>query len=274
MSRFITIIFGSVSCIISALLNFYIQDLTTINIFSFSIFFVIPVGAIVMGMAANSGYYFSALMTHRMLDKYDFITMVGMAAIGMLLIYYTEYYFYIIKEGLSHEITFLQYIALVVENSTLYVKFVKFSLFTKLGSIGGFGYLFLIIRFIGFIVGGAVVFLLLKGTDTCSKCLKYLRHKKKNIIFFENKQNFDNYQMHMDSLEPASQEFKSGIFYPHLQLDKVQDSIRYTWTFKKCPSCSFELLKGSAEIYKGKEWSAIKESERKIVMPTNAKLEQ
>lgn len=106
MNRIITIILGAVSCVIAAFLNFYIQDFTSINVFSFSIFFVIPVGAILVGMAANSGYYLSALMTHRMLDKYDFFTMVGMAAAGMFLIYGIEYYYYVEKAGLSNDLSF------------------------------------------------------------------------------------------------------------------------------------------------------------------------
>lgn len=273
MNRLITIIFGALSCIAAAFLNFYIQELTTINIFSFSIFFLLPVGAIFVGMAATSGYYLSALMTHRMLDKYDFITMVGMAAIGMILIYGIGYYFDVEKSGLGGDITFWQYVAFVVKNATFHVQITKFPLFTKLGSMGKFGYLFLLIRFVGFIVGGAITFLLLVGADTCTKCSKYMRHKKK-LLFFDNKQNFDNYLKKIEGLKLTSNTFKSTLFSSDLKLDKVQDSIKYTWQLKKCNACNAELLCGKGEIYQVKEWSAIKDANKKIIMPINSDFEK
>ena len=273
MKRFITILCGALSCIAAAFLNFYVQDITTINIFSFTMFFVAPIGAIAVGMAANSGYYFSALITNRMLDKYDFISMVVMAAIGMILIYFIEYYFYIEKEGLSKGVTFLQYIAYVVENSTIHVKFMKWTLFNKLGSMGIWGYLFLFIHFIGFILGGAITFLLLKFADVCSTCSKYLHKKQNKVLFFNNNQRFDKYQNEMDGLEPTSSVFRSILFDSDTGLDKVQGSIKYTWQLKKCNACNFELLKGEAEIYKGKEWTALKSAKRKIIMPADSNLE-
>ena len=275
MSRIIAIIFGAVSCVAAAFLNFYIQELTTINIFSLSMFFVIPVGAGLVGFAANSGYYLSALMTDRMLDKYDFLIMVGIAAIGMFLIYGIEYYFYVERVGLSTDITFWQYITFVVKNSILKVKLTKFSTFNNVGSMGNFGYLFLLIHLVGFVIGGVTAFFLLLSMDICPNCSKYLRNKKKKILFFSTKEGFENYYNQVNELKPTSHNFKSTVFINNnIKFDKTQGSIKCVWRLKKCNVCNFEQLNGNAEIYQGKDWSTIQDAEKKIIMPIYSNLDK
>lgn len=212
MSRLIAIMLGAVSCIAAAFINFYIQDFTTINVFSYTLFFVIPVGAILVGMVSNSGYYFSASITHRILDKYDFLAMACLAGAGMFLIYGLEYYYYVEKEGMGNIISFFQYLAYVTENSSYSVKFSKISLFTDIGSLGILGYCFLFVHFVGFIIGGAITFLLLFGADTCSKCSKYFRNKKKKTLFFSCVQDFNAYFAKVSEVDPDSNALQSTLF--------------------------------------------------------------
>lgn len=210
-----------------------------------------------------------------MLDKYDFLAMVVMAAAGMFLIYGIEYYHYVEKAGLSNDITFWEYIAFVVENSTYRVKLTKLPLYTGLGTLGSFGYLFLFTHFIGFIIGGAMTFLMLFGADTCSKCSKYFRNKKKKILFFNKQEIFDIYKQHIDGLEPSFTTFKSILSDgSDTQPEKKKGSIKYTWKLKKCNACNAELLRGSGEIYQDKDWSTIKDTDKKFIMPINSNLEQ
>lgn len=120
-----------------------------------------------------------------------------------------------------------------------------------------------------------MTFLLLFGADTCATCSKYLRNNKKKILYFNTPQSFDNYQKQLDGLEPSSNTFKSALFDgSDPQSKKKQGSIKYIWKLKKCNTCNAELLNGNAEIYQGKEWSTIKDANKKFIMPVDSNLEQ
>lgn len=236
---------------------------------------MIPVGAILVGMVSNSGYYFSASITHRILDKYDFLAMACLAGAGMFLIYGLEYYYYVEKEDMGNIISFFQYLAYVTENSSYSVKFSKISLFTDIGSLGILGYCFLFIHFVGFIIGGAITFLLLFGADTCSKCSKYFRNKKKKTLFFSCVQDFNAYFAKVSEVDPDSNALQSTLFEDVTSLNqKNEGSIKYTWQLKKCGTCKTELLSGNGDIFQGKEWSSLKDSGTKIVMPNHFNLER
>ena len=97
-SRFISFAMSLLTCSLIAFINFYIANLTNFNLFSFSVSFILPLGALLIGAAANSGYFFSTFFTNRMVDRYDFILMIAISIIATFLIYGIEYYFYVIKK--------------------------------------------------------------------------------------------------------------------------------------------------------------------------------
>lgn len=270
VNRFLTLLLGCLSCLVTAFLNFYIEDLTTFNVFSLSIYGFVPVGAFLVGMAANSGYYLSAFLTDRMLDKYDFMAMVAMAVMTMFLIYGIEYYFYVVKAGLSPEMTFWQYVAYVTENSALRLKFAKFLHSTTSGPMGAFGYLFLMINLLGFIVGGAATFMMMTSLDTCAKCSRYMRPKDKKTLFFMNPDEFTDYKEQLDTLDPLSPTFATILSQGSPISTKQKDAVKYTWQLKKCKECAAEILCGKAERYNGKDWVEIIDTEKKVSMPAGA----
>ena len=93
----IPLFLGLITAIGAAFLNYYTQEILHFSLFTFSLWFVIPVGAICFGALAVSGYYAGAFWLNKSVNKYDFILMISLSALSMYLIYYTEYYFYIVK---------------------------------------------------------------------------------------------------------------------------------------------------------------------------------
>jgi len=242
------------------LIHFFIEDTTTFNLCSLTLFWLLPVGAILVGMAANSGYYFMTRWTHRMVDRYDFFGMTLLSAFGICAIYYIEYHFLVIQSGLGDEIGFWDFFKLVTESTEYRVRVGKI-IPGRLPSLGWFNYVMVFVHFIGFLLGGAVTFLLIKASDICKPCSKYMVKVQAIKVFFGSLQSYLGYASRLGALDPENPNFLSDLVEKESKIPvKHEQAVRYTWTYKKCPSCNAAILKGEGNIRDGKEWKDLKDS--------------
>jgi hypothetical protein len=164
---------GLVTSFLTALLVAVIERLTGFDIFTFSLWFIIPAGAIGTGFAAASGYYFGSLYFHTRPNRLLLLQMVIVAGLTQLLIYYIQYATLILDDGrsVSDLIPFAQYLDVVLTKAHYRVGRGAHDA----GEVGQLGYWLAAIQFVGFLVGGLSVFAFLSDHPVCAHCKKYLR---------------------------------------------------------------------------------------------------
>jgi hypothetical protein len=76
-----------------------IERLTGFNLFTLSVWVVVPAGALITGAAAASGYYFGSLFFHTKPVWFLLVQMVIVAAVAQFAIYYAEYATMVLDDG-------------------------------------------------------------------------------------------------------------------------------------------------------------------------------
>jgi hypothetical protein len=176
-------IFGILSFALTVVAVVVIERLTGFNLFTLSVWVVVPAGALITGAAAASGYYFGSLFFHTKPVWFLLVQMVIVAAVAQIAIYYAEYATMVLENGTkaSSLISFPDYLDRYL--TKMHMRVGRGA--QDAGEVGSFGYWLAVIQFVGFLVGGVAVFIFLKGYPTCQACGRYLR------TLFKHKQNFN-----------------------------------------------------------------------------------
>lgn len=177
MKHLLLIAAMALTCILVAIANVVIARTTGINFFTMKVWLVIPVGAGIVGMFGASGAILAARYFNIVPTILDAVFMVLIAAATMLLIYYLDYATLVLDDGrrASDLIGFASYVDLVLTKSHMRVGRVGQ---IDTGEVGQFGYWLAGIEFVGFLVGGAVAFIFIRGMARCGDCGSYLRKLK------------------------------------------------------------------------------------------------
>ncbi len=153
LQNIIVSVFGFVASMFTALALWQIEELSGYSIYSFSLWFAIPVGAIACGFVSAAGYYMGAVLFGHRPTRMLLLNMVFISISTFFAIYWLA------KLGES-------------------------------GAIGHFGYVTAVLQIVGFAIGGFVMFGYLLGLPYCDKCTKYLSVKSKSIRFSANLEKF------------------------------------------------------------------------------------
>lgn len=256
---------GIVTSLATAFLVTLIHNITGFNIFSFSVWVVVPVGAGACGFAAASGYYFAARYLHLQPSKFLLLQMVFVAALTQILIYWLEYKTLNIDGvNVSSVIPFFQY--LDVSFTTVHMRIGR-AMQHDTGEVGSFGYWLAFIDFVGFLIGAVFIYLNLKGSAQCDECKKYMG------VLCVKKDSFDGeheFAQHFDGL--YQHPVDSAEFFQHASIDHTASAVRQgTINLESklfaCPSCGQQRLDESVSVYNGKEWKQVHNLTRRTLMP-------
>ena len=146
---------------------------------SFSFWFIIPLGALLAGMAASSGYYFSAKLTNTMPSRRIMVNMVVIAAGAWLSLLWLKYTGMTFEDGsrVRDTVDFWTWFKVTTENMSLNIRSRGGSGF-ETGELGSWGYVRQVIQFAGFAVGGLAVYGLLQDAPTCVNCSRYTKNSR------------------------------------------------------------------------------------------------
>lgn len=176
MQRSVLLVAMVLSCILTAILNVVIAHHTTLNLFTLRIWFIIPVGALIVGAAAASGALLAAWYLHiRPSWTQAFLSAVVVGVTTMALIYYIEYATLVIDgKYVSDYIGFSEYLDISITKS--HTRFGRSQ--KDIGEIGELGYTIALLELVAFVVGALGVFAILDTLPKCAKCAAYLRSRK------------------------------------------------------------------------------------------------
>jgi hypothetical protein len=162
-----------------ALFGIYLINRTTddVNIMGWYANYVIPIGAILVGLVAGSGYGVASWVTGVRITK----RLLWIVLILQVLSYFAAEHIQFASLGLLHEdgtkVGFFEYYDMMARS---------FAWKQKDGSmgqpLGAWGYFFQALAVIGFCVGGVIVPAILKAHPYCQNCQIYMRKKALGFI--------------------------------------------------------------------------------------------
>jgi hypothetical protein len=259
---------GLATSLLTALLVTVIERLTTLDIFTFSVWFIIPVGAIGTGLVAASGYYFGSLYFHTRPSILLLLQMIVIAGLTQLLIYYTQYATLIIDgQRVSDFVSFGQYLDVTL--TTAHYRVGRGAQLDT-GEVGQFGYWLAVIQFIGFLVGGFVAFGHLLSHPVCSHCKKYLRVLAKSEKAFPSGEDLATYHDTLFQLPADSRDFAQMAKAEHKATGK--GTWKMTMKLFGCPECKIQTIGNEVHVYNGKEWRSVNQLARKYAIPPGVDL--
>src|ERR1700730_1534487 len=123
MKRIILLIAMAITCILVAVANVIITRMIGLNIFTFKVWFVVPMGAVGVGILGASGAILAARYFHIQPTIIDAMLMVLVAAVTMSLIYYLDYATFVLDDGrkASDLVDFTSYVDLILTKAHMRV---------------------------------------------------------------------------------------------------------------------------------------------------------
>lgn len=260
---------GLATSVVVALLLTVAQRLTGFDLFTLSVWVIVPVGAILTGLAAASGYYFGSLYFHTRPNALLFLQMVLIAGLTFFLIYYLEYSTLVLDDGrrASDIIPFSRYFNLAI--TTAHYRFGRAA--RDVGEIGDAGYWFAAVQFVGFLLGGISIFVILLDHPVCDSCKKYFRVLAKTHKEFADVDGMAQYHDELFALPMGTPQFAAAAATKH-SVKVVKGSTQIIMTLYGCPECKRQQIAANVEVYNGQDWKRIHKLNRTYAVPDGVDL--
>jgi hypothetical protein len=146
------------------------------NVMGWYVNYVIPLGALLVGLVAGSGYGMASWVTSVKISRRLLWLMLALQVTAYFAALYVEYRQLDLYEG-GRRVGFLEY----VDRSAR--QFAWKQRDGRPGTpLGAWGYAFRLLELGGFVAGGLVIPLILKGHPYCEACQLYLRRKALGLL--------------------------------------------------------------------------------------------
>ena len=245
---------GLVTSVLTALLLWIVEWQFDFGIYTLSVLFVIPIGAIVSGCAAASGYYLGAVWLEVRPGWSLLVSMVAISTACFFLIYHLSYTsLEITHEGKTYRvaevIAFSDFLDGSIRNMTL--GRVSDNNADK-AALGSWGYLFAVLQILGFALGGGAVWFFLRSKMYCESCSRYLKRFSRQNHFVRTGEEIDE---RMQALTEGSirqwEQHVEGLGQP-----KAQKGLHYDLqvTDMRCPACDLRAVSLEGRVRQGNDW--------------------
>lgn len=251
---------GLVTCVLTALILWWIEAQFGFALYTWTFWFIIPAGALLAGFAGASGYYAGSWLFGHRPTRLLLLNIVIASVATFFLIYYLSY-ITLQMEGkrVSDYIPFLQYLDLALRSTSLEFRYRGAVKLGSTGELGYFGYAVAVLQVIGFAVGGFVVYAVLVSKPYCEKCSRYLSGKGRQVRYT---QDADGLQA---IVQQVLQNLASGTMAPAIELQRSfgnpshqkNNHLRSTFEVRCCKKCKQHWVKFSVEKQSGDNWKEI-----------------
>jgi hypothetical protein len=256
----ITAVCGIGTSILAAALLSFIELRWGHALYSFTVWFVIPIGALGAGMVAAVGYLIGARLANYRPSASVLSVIVTTSAAMFFLIQWMEYSFMAVDgRSIQDSISFHDFLGYTVAHTSL--RFGVRGHFTGPGiEIGTAGYLFAGVQVIGFVVGGLAVYGFISSMTYCDDCGLYLNTKGTQTRYFgsaeEMKAATANIQGEMQSRRLQHSVLIHGTCGA---IDSKGAIFSSLMEVKSCKGCGKHWTKFTANRKSGNDWKEIPE---------------
>lgn len=261
---------GFATSILVAIAEVAFARMTGFDFFTLSIWAVVPVGALLTGFAAASGYYFGSLYFHKRATATLLIQMVVIAGVTQLLIYWLGYATLVLDDGskVADFKSFGQYMVLTLTKAHYRIG----RSMSDTGEVGSLGYWIAGAQFLGFLFGGLLVYGYLMIKPVCATCDLYLRPLAKKKKVFADEDAAKDYYDGLLALAVDGPDF-AALIRSEAQVDKVvQGVVEVDTSLLGCPVCKSQAVEDKVREYDGKKWKHLPTLDRRIDVPSGTDL--
>ncbi len=153
------------------------QASDSFNIMSWYGYYIIPIGAVLVGLVAGSGYGIASWVTGVRISRSLLWVVIFLQVLAYFLAQYIQFKHLLAKYPDASEVGFLEFF----DETTR-----SFAWTQKDGSagspLGAWGYLWRCLEIAGFGLGGLIVPLILKAKPYCQSCQRYMRTKSLGLL--------------------------------------------------------------------------------------------
>lgn len=256
---------GLITSVLVAFADVAFARHTDFDLFTFSIWLIVPIGAIFTGFAAAYGYYFGSVRLNKRPTRSLLLQMVAIAGVTQLLIYWLGYQSLTLDDGskVADLVTFGQYMDVTLTKAHYRVG----RSLTDTGEVGSFGYWIAGAHFLGFLFGGFIVYGLLQMKPICNACNLYLRTLARKEKVFADSEAASGYYDRLFTLPPDGPDF-AALIQSDAKVDKPQQgAIRVHTSLHGCPACKNQLVSEVVEGHNGSKWKFLVEMNRDVNLP-------
>lgn len=234
-----------------------IEAYTGFAVYSYMLWFIVPVGAAIAGLIAASGYYAGAIWFHQKPVGGVMFNMISASISAFLVVHFVPY-FLLEAEGMriKDAISFWQYLDFDIRHTSLSLLHAPSA---STGELGWLGYVYALLQLAGFSFGGFAVFVRLSENPYCKKCSRYLKKAGQQDRFTSDMESL-NEGIKQFALLLTNQEFNDAISF-HSDKMGVQNSsgqdLRTRLITRVCQGCGLSHLDFFASKLEGKDWKDI-----------------
>jgi hypothetical protein len=253
------IVLGAITCLATAALLYGIESVFDFALYTWTVWFVLPIGALLSGYASATGYRFGAKILNHRPGRFLMINMVLVSIGTFFLVYYFAYYSLVV-EGVPVRTTasFWKYLDIVLTHSSVTFR-IYASKLGSTGELGAFGYGYALLQIVGFAGGGLSAYYSLAEEPFCYSCQRYYRRHSRTQRFIDNPEILENLigkittQISSGNLSVALSALEAFGHVKH----ETKDHLRVEASLWCCKTCQERLMRFSVSKRTGNNWKEI-----------------
>ncbi len=247
--------FGFVSSMAIAAGLVLLEAYVGMPLYDMSVFIVLPLGALLAGTMAASGYYFGALWIGHKPTKMLFLSIASVSVVTFFAIHWFDYTLLKVDGRFVREhVPFWAYLKVVLERQEIEMWSHHAKVATT-GELGLWGYARAAEQIIGFALGGVLAFFLLKARPYCGRCRKYLKSRLSQVRYASEPESV------MALAEQVATFFESNRIQEALNLHgnfagpkkRKHTHLRSSLERQQCPQCHVNWVAFSVEKRVGRD---------------------
>ena len=138
-----------------------------------------------------------------------------------------------------------------------------------LGEAGDLGYLFMLLKLGGFVLGAFFVFAMIRGMAACHRCGAYFkteRTKKSSDLPIE-----EAAAIHEGFASGEVSAIRQAVTWPPepRTMEKKEPKAKLVYKLYQCPRCSARAVMGTLQVSAGREFKDVKGSQITCPLPDN-----
>jgi hypothetical protein len=171
----VTTLAGIVAAVGVVAFNVGLERLLDLDLLGLTYAFVLPCGAFIGGIGAASGYYAAARFTQTLPSRRMLFEMLAIALSTWLLMHWVEYASLRLPSGrlVRDAIPFWDYLLIRTEHLRLTIQSAAGSAVDTTSELGLLGYAHELVQVAGFLLGGFVMWCVLRAHEACKPCSRY-----------------------------------------------------------------------------------------------------
>jgi hypothetical protein len=254
----IVTVFGGCTSILTALILFVADGFFGVSLYGFTVFFIVPVGAMISGFVAALGYYFGARLIGHRPSALLLLNMLIVSVLTYFLVHFLTYAaLWAANDPFVQQRSFLGYLDAGIRESSMVIHS-RSSQSTETGKLGMWGYGIAALQVLGFAIGGLGVFGMLAMIPFCDHCSRYVSKVGSQTRFFADPEAFHGSSAEIVRL-CAARQFQEALDF-HAAYGEVKAKgckMCTTIKLRQCRGCDVYWVGFAAQVHNNNAWADV-----------------